>query len=185
MKTIFLIFVLALNLFFLPKSLWADGIVYGTDHAFSFETPSGWVLDTKSGAHQGLHAVFYPQGYSWENSPVIMYARGITRTNKHKEISDFVNETLTSMKLQSPNVTATLYKRIELNSGKKAEIYSYENDRWGNKELVAYFLEKLTINFLVLSARTEFAFNKAEEPFLFIVNSYNFITEKVEIKRKE
>ena len=43
-----------------------SGIIYGENHAFTLTAPTGWVLDNTSGAKQGLQAVFYPEGSSWQ-----------------------------------------------------------------------------------------------------------------------
>ena len=49
------------------------GTLFGDDHAFAVTAPAGWVLDNESGVAQGLDMTFYPQGFTWENSPVIVY----------------------------------------------------------------------------------------------------------------
>jgi len=48
------------------------GIIYGTDHAYSLTAPEGWVLDNSSGVVQGLYAVFYKQGESWDKAETVM-----------------------------------------------------------------------------------------------------------------
>ena len=102
-----------------------------------------------------------------------------------KTIKAFVNETLESFKKYSPNITVRLFKVIKTEAECEAEVYLYKGDKWGNKELVAYYLEKKTINFFVLSARTEFAFNKATQPFLDLAKSYVFITDQVQIEESK
>lgn len=47
-------------------------IVYGDDHAFAIKAPQGWILDNKSGASIGLHAIFYPLGSTWRDSRAMM-----------------------------------------------------------------------------------------------------------------
>jgi hypothetical protein len=42
----------------------AGGIVYGGKAAFNITAPEGWVLDTESGAEQGLPCVLYPKDSS-------------------------------------------------------------------------------------------------------------------------
>ena len=62
---LFLMFVVLL-----PTSVLANiteggtGMIFGSDHAFCFTAPAGWVLDNQSGVQQGLHMVFYPVGQS-------------------------------------------------------------------------------------------------------------------------
>jgi len=38
------------------------GLAYGKDHAYFLKAPPGWMLDTESGAEQGIFAAFYPKG---------------------------------------------------------------------------------------------------------------------------
>ena len=47
------------------------GMLYGKNHTYFLCAPDAWVLDNKSGANQGLHAVFYPVGGYWQHSPVV------------------------------------------------------------------------------------------------------------------
>ncbi len=50
------------------------GIIYGKNFAYSLTSPEGWILDNKSGVKQGLYAVFYKKGLSWQNAETVMYA---------------------------------------------------------------------------------------------------------------
>jgi hypothetical protein len=53
----------------------AGGIVYGGKAAFNITAPEGWVLDTESGAEQGLPCVLYPKDSSWSDAKTVMYAK--------------------------------------------------------------------------------------------------------------
>ena len=87
MKTRILVVVIGLSLL-LAQVLGAaekeigGGIVYGDEHSFFIEAPTGWVLDNRSGVSQGSHAVFYPKGSSWSKAPAVMY---VNTANKKKE----------------------------------------------------------------------------------------------------
>ncbi len=50
----------------------SGGIVYGENFWFIVKAPDGWVLDNNSGINQGLHAVFYPRGSSWDTATTVM-----------------------------------------------------------------------------------------------------------------
>src|SRR5882762_10044903 len=62
-----------------------SGIIYGPDHVFVLTAPKGWVLDNKSAVGQGVQAVFYPEGSSWKNGIVVMYARAHHKKNATAE----------------------------------------------------------------------------------------------------
>ena len=58
----------------------ATGIVYGPKAAFKISAPSGWVVDNRAGAKQGMPCVLYPKGSTWADADAVMYAK-IANTN--------------------------------------------------------------------------------------------------------
>src|SRR6185503_19573676 len=64
------------------------GIIYGPKAAYKIDAPKNWILDNKSGISQGLPCVLYVNGYTWQTSPVIMYAK-IAGTN-FENIDSFI-----------------------------------------------------------------------------------------------
>ena len=58
------------------------GIVYGDNHAFAVKAPQGWALDNKSGVSNGIHAVFYPLGSTWQDSRAVMYVNTASKDAK-------------------------------------------------------------------------------------------------------
>ncbi len=158
------------------------GIVYGNDHVFSLKAPKGWVLDNSSGVSQGVHAVFYPKGESWNTSPVVAYARARTRTGKVSCAEDQVQDTVRTFREGgSPDYKADQAAGIEVD-GKTASVYHFTGDKWGNSEAVAYFVENKTINFIVFNARDDATFRKYLAAFAELVKSYRYIGDKAETK---
>lgn len=159
------------------------GIVYGDDHVFSLRAPQGWVLDNSSGVSQGVHAAFYPEGETWKTSPSVAYARARTRTAQVSSAEDQVRETVREFhEAGSPNYKAEKSADIEA-EGKKAAVYHFSGDKWGNSEAVAYFVEDKTINFIVFNARDDATFRKYLPAFGELVKSYRYIGDKSETKR--
>jgi hypothetical protein len=158
------------------------GIIRGPGFAFSLKSPDGWVIDSKSGVGQGLPAVFYPKGGSWEESPVVAYARSRPRTRKVVSIDDavkFLTETFHNegfTKYQGEYV-----KTIRTDAGKDAVIYHFTGDKWGDYEATAYFLEGKTIDFVTLSARSEKDFRDSLPAFEKLASSYTFLPEKIPV----
>ena len=93
-----------------------------------------------------------------------------------------VANTITAFKRDSPGIKAEFIEEMTNTKGKKCIIYKYSGDRWGNRELVGYYNEDKTINFFVMTARTESAFNEAREAFNSLLRSYLFITNEVTIE---
>ena len=159
------------------------GIVRGPGYAFSVRAPSGWVIDSNSGLSQGIPAVFYPKGGSWDGSPVVAYARSRPRTVKVESIDDavkFVLETFHNEGLR--NYCAKFIKTIKTDEGKDAAIYYFAGDKWGDSEATAYFLGPKSINFVTLNARSEGLFKESMPAFEELVRSYVLLAEKVPAK---
>lgn len=160
------------------------GIVYGSNHAFSFKAPKGWVLDNESGVGQGVHAVFYEKGGSWEKSKVVAYARAADRTDSVKTAADQVAKTIADFRKRgNVKYDGKLVKTVKNESGKEGEIYHFSGDKWGNFEAVAYFVEEKTINFVVFNSREEKRFKDALPAFEELAKSYLFVGEKVDIQK--
>lgn len=139
------------------------GIFYGRDHAFSFQAPPGWVLDNESGVGQGLHAVFYKAGHAWRDATAIAYARAATKDEVIQDIPSLVQFNVDRFHENgSPNYKARFIKEIQTSDGKRtAHIFFFHGDSWGNYEAAGYVKETKTINFIILSSRTEAAFEES------------------------
>lgn len=148
------------------------GMLFGQDHAFAVTAAPNWVLDNESAVNQRLHMVFYPIGGTWSNSPVIVYGRAVPVTHA-MTIKSQVEQTVSDFhKNGSPNYSSKAKPSLALPNGRKAEIYYYAGDRWGNYEAVAYIQETRTINYLVFNSRTKENFEKYIGDFQKIVSSY-------------
>jgi hypothetical protein len=148
------------------------GMLFGQDHAFAVTATMGWVLDNESGVESGLHMVFYPKGETWSGSPVIIYGRAIStkdvasaKQQVEKTVSEFQRE-------GSSGYTSTLQLPIRLEDGRRAELYYFSGDQWGNYEAAAYFQEVDTLNYLVFNSRTKADFDKYLGDFIKIVRTY-------------
>lgn len=148
------------------------GLLFGANHAFAVTVRPGWVLDNESAVSQGLHMVFYPKGKTWANSPVIIYGQTIP-TTQAATIQLQVKQTISDFHRNgSPNYSSEVKPPLALPGARKAEIYYYAGDQWGNYEAAAYIQETDTINFLVFSAKTKASFEKYISDFREIVGSY-------------
>ena len=161
------------------------GILYGPDHAFSFQAPPGWMLDNESGVNQGLHAVFYPKGTTWADAATVAYARAAAKDNEITDVPALVRFNVDSFHQNgSPKYQATFVKEIPLARGKRAvQVYHFTGDAWGNYEAVGYVDEARTIDFVVLSCRSKKAFDAALPAFEALLASYQFLTDKVKVEK--
>jgi hypothetical protein len=159
------------------------GILFGEDHAFSFQAPPGWVLDNESGVAQGLHAVFYQAGRTWKDATVIAYARAAGKDVVIRDIPSLVQFNVDKFRRSgSPNFKARYIKNIQTTEGDRvARIYYFEGDAWGNYEAAGYVMEQKTINFIILSGRSKESFEAALPAFEKLVASYLFLSDHVVI----
>jgi len=157
-----------------------SGIVYGRDHSFILTAPPGWILDNSSGVSQGLHAVFFPRGSSWQDGIVVMYARVVHKDqDQNKTMRKVIQNDIASFKKASNNSTVRGGPSISTKDSKKAVIkyfYDAEND---NHEAVAYIDESKVVVILVLSSRVKEEYEKSLSAFKELVTSYYFLSKKV------
>ncbi|MFC4994647.1 hypothetical protein [Rubritalea tangerina] len=161
------------------------GIIYGKDHVFSLKAPKKWMLDNESAAKQGVHAVFYKQGGSWENSTTVAYARARPIDSEVKSIEDAVKYLIKDFKQNgNPNYAGKKVKTLKSESGNKGTIYHFSGDQWGNYEAVCYFKENKTINMIILTGRNKKDFESSLKAFESLCKSYLFIGEELKQTNK-
>jgi len=160
-----------------------SGIVYGEQHAFMILAPVGWILDNESAADQGIHAVFYPKGSSWSKAPAVMYANAVRKREGTANVQEFINYDLAKFKKRNPKIVMTVGRALKTEDGKTAQVRLFQGDRWGNQEAVAYIDEPAVMVILVLSARSQEAFQKSLPAFERLVASYRFFTDDVKLPK--
>jgi hypothetical protein len=161
------------------------GIVYGSDHAFSLTAPKGWMLDNESAVQQGVHAVFYPKGSTWKDGAIVAYAQSRPRTDKIATADDVAKVVVEDFHANgSPKYTAKRVKTIKTDAGQEVVIYHFTGDEWGNSEAVAYYVEKKTINFVVLTSRNPKLFADSLASFDALAKSYLFLGDRPMEKTK-
>ncbi|KAF0205774.1 MAG: hypothetical protein FD173_719 [Gallionellaceae bacterium] len=148
---------------------------YGSDHVFSLKAPTGWIVDTESGAQSRIGLVFYPVGKAWGNSETRMYAQAVPKSANIQTIDQLVKFTLSDLHTHgSPNSKAKSVASHQLSDDRIAKVVFYSGDQWGNFEAVGYIDEQDAINIFVLNARNRDAFDAALPVFYEILESYKF-----------
>jgi hypothetical protein len=160
------------------------GILYGDDHAFFVNAPEGWVLDNTSGVSQGLHAVFYPKGESWEKAVAVMYVNTAKR-GESETVFTLIEGDTARFRQNNPDVRVEKEPPIAMSKGGKAEVRYFTGDQWGNSEAIAYIEEETIFVLIVLTSRTKEAFESAKLAFGDLVRSYSFWTTDVTIEANE
>src|SRR5438105_3970138 len=114
------------------------GLVYGDGYSFLVTPPPGWILDNHAGVDQGLYAVLYPEGKTWENATTAMYVNTAER-KRGARLEEFVASDAKDFSRQvGGRVQVKAMPPLALASGAKAPVRLFAGDRWGNHEAVAY-----------------------------------------------
>jgi len=152
------------------------GLVYGASYALLVTAPQDWVLDTKSGSAEGLQAVFYPEGRSWQDAPAVLYVKAAPRTAKD-DLEAFIARDLGRLQARSPDMTMHSGPALETADRKSVEVRYFSADRWGDSQAIAYIREKTVVVMVVLAARTPRSYASALPALAEVVQSYKLMDE--------
>lgn len=177
-----LLFLLSGSMLFGQEDM-NSGIIYGDNHAFSLTAPAGWVLDNESGVGQGLDAVFFKKGESWEKAEIVMYVNTASLEDEaHKTMEQLIKFDIDNFISNYPGITVTDEKDIVIKKNVIARVKYMLGKSYGNFEAIAYIAAGKTGVMIVLSARTKEGFDDSLIAFEKLVKSYFFMTDKVNIK---
>jgi hypothetical protein len=162
-----------------------SGIIYGDNHAFMLTAPDGWVLDNKSGIKQGLYAVFYKQGESWEKAMTVMYTNTASlEDSSQNTIDKLITYDTNNFRRQYPDLNISVGKDIFIKPGLIAKVNYLSGISYGNYEAIAYIDAWKTGVMIVLSSRDKNGFQDSLVAFENLVKSYLFMADKVIIDSK-
>lgn len=164
-----------------PKNI-GTGIIYGRNHAYILKAPKDWVMDNQSGVSQGIHAVFYPKGSSWDKGTAVMYTNVMAKASEKQSLQDLIDEDIRGFKQNSPNLKVEDGETLTLEKGKSAVVKKFTNDANGNYESVAYINEPKVAVIIVLTSRSKKDYEASLAAFRELVASYLFVTDNVTIK---
>lgn len=108
----------------------------------SFKPPSGWTVDSKTGASQGID-IYLPAGEKFGDAPALIY--GEARPNPGKTpLAQWVAESDAKWVAMQPNARVVDLPAGDLGGGKRDVIvHRYENPTMKNQpiEIIGYFAE--------------------------------------------
>jgi hypothetical protein len=161
------------------------GIIYGDNHAYSLTAPDGWILDNKSGVSQGLYAVFYKKGLSWQTAETVMYTNTASlEESPHKSIDELMKYDLDNFKKQYNDLEIREGSDINLNNNKTAKVKYLSGKSYGNFEAIAYIDANKNGILIIMSSRTKEGFDASLAAFESLVKSYFYIADKVTFEKK-
>jgi hypothetical protein len=150
-------------------------LIYGDGFSYQVTSPAGWVLDTESGAADGLKPVFYPTGRTWANAPAVIYVHSIEREHDAKLDAVIASETDNFRHVAGGHPMVRVAPAVELESGAQVPIRLFSGDRFGNHEAVAYLDGPNVVGLVVLAAHQQADFNAALPAFRALVKSWRLV----------
>lgn len=150
------------------------GIVYGPKAAYKIDAPKNWVLDNVTGQSSGLPCVLYMNGYTWENSPVIMYAK--IASPDYTQVDKFIAFAIKEFKQEDPNFHYKEFRKDSIN-GHKYVIMNYQGGPYNSYERVFYVQMKNAVGYVVFSARNKEDYDKYSDAIFEIVKSFHYKPE--------
>jgi len=153
------------------------GIIYGPKAAFQINAPDGWVLDNKSGAADGLDCVLYLKGLTWENSPVVMYAK-IAGT-KFEDVGKFIDFAIRSFQQEDSNFIYARQKNRAINKKDSAIVYDYIGGPYHEYDRAAYIQVPKAVCYIVFSAHNKDDFEKYAPALLKTADSFVYMPQYI------
>jgi hypothetical protein len=156
------------------------GILHGRNHAYIFCGPVGWILDTGIMNDQGIFAVFYPKGSSWDEArkhETFMYINvvdmDVKDTVKSRMDADVKDE-----QEHDPKVIVKPAAKIQIRD-RAIPVLDFSLGENNGHEAVAYIGESKVLVMMVISSKNEEFFERDYPSFIQLVKSYVFITSEV------
>jgi len=162
------------------------GLLYGKDHSLTFCPASGWTLDNGIMNDQGIFAVFYPDGSSWERakkSGTILYINVVAR--KAEDTAEKLMAGDADEARQSAPATVVVPGEPIKIGDAAAPVQQFAPGAFKRYEAVAYILEEKVLVMFVMSSKDEKIFRKDYPAFVALVQSYKFLSSNVQVQHHE
>ncbi len=154
-------------------------LIVGPTFALTVRAPQGWTLDSRAGKRQGLQAVLYPNGSSWEGSSTVMYLQVLGRDETHDRRA-VIDADVENYRNGAPSALVSEQPEIVVTKGNPALVYRYAGGARGTVEETAYLDERTVVVLIVLSSRDTTTFRKSLDSFRDLVSSYSFLADDAE-----
>lgn len=154
-------------------------LIFGRTFALTVRAPQGWTLDSRAGRKQGLQAVLYPVGSSWEESPTVMYCQVLGRDATHDRQA-VIDADIQAYRNGAPTALVLEQSELPVAKGEPALVYRFAGGARGTIEETAYLNERTVVVLFVLSSRDTAAFRTSLDSFHDLVSSYSFLADDAE-----
>jgi hypothetical protein len=132
--------------------------------------PAGWVMDPESGKHDGPEVVFYRAGESWQNGTAVMYAHALAFTAPG--LADAIAVDEEDFRSRAPDMRIAPGEPLRLAGTMTAQVRTFASASLGDYEVVAYVPDPRRVWVIVLTARSQAAYDQAYPDWVRLVRSY-------------
>ncbi len=156
------------------------GILYGKDHALTFCAPDGWVLDNGIMNDQGIYAVFYPAGSSFQDakdSGTFMYFNVVGK-DPGATVAKMMAGDAKQVQHDAPAAVVIQSDPIKIGDT-SVSVLRFAPGAFDRYEAVAYIGEEKVLVMAVISSKNENLFKKDYPAFMQLVQSYKWLSSNV------
>ena len=150
-------------------------IAYGDDWAFMIVPPPGWSLVCHVEDTLGVTVALWPSDSSWKDATAVMYVNPSGRSDPKESLQAFVNDEIGRFRKDNPGLKVENAEGLKTGDAAPILVRKLTGDRFGNHEAIAYVESKRIFAILVLTARSEAAFNSSFAAFERLVGSYRYM----------
>jgi hypothetical protein len=188
MRKLFLVFAAILisasfcNAQRIKEGQFPSGIIYGPKGAYKIDAPKNWILDNKAGLQMNLPCVLYLNGWNWQNSPVVMYAKiaGINFEN----IDKFIEFAIGEFKKQDPKFFHKELRNGKI-AGQKYVIMDYIGGPYRSYQRVFYIQMDKAVGYVVFTSKSKEDFDRYADAVFEISDSYKYSPEYINYQERK
>jgi hypothetical protein len=150
-----------------------SALLYHDTVSFWVNSPPGWIIDSDVAKAQGPLAVLYRRGESWRSGDAVMYANVIALEGSGPDaLAATIRAEVARWSGAAGDAVVTSLSAIPSDNGQVASVQKFVSSSHGVHEAVAYLRHGGSVPLLVLTARSERAFEHAYPDFRRLVESY-------------
>jgi hypothetical protein len=161
------------------------GLLYGKDHSLTFCAADGWILDNTILNDQGIYAVFYPNGSTFNDakgSGTFMYINVVGK-DAGSTVAKMMEADADEAKHSSPSVVVKQGEPIKV-ADAIVPVLRFAPGAFDRYEAVAYVGEEKVLVMFVITSKNDETFSKDYAAFVRLVQSYKFLSSNVTIEHK-
>jgi hypothetical protein len=139
-------------------------VCYSSKSAFSTNPPAGWVADLEAAKRLGFCVVYYPQEYSYDSTPVVIYASLADYFEKRAgalDLKGFVADSVETLRRRNHGLRVKALKDLRTASGLVFVLREFRGGESPNElEEAGYLPAKEAVFMAVFSARKQADFER-------------------------